>query len=69
MGVNISRNLNAELHEGASDGAIKKERPDVTVDAYDHTVEAHAMLHDATWDEGDGSHLIMENNAGVVRGA
>jgi hypothetical protein len=65
---NISRSLNMELHDGATDGSVKKARPDTEVDGFDATSAARAPLaNDSNFRFGDGSAYIPSVNAGVVR--
>jgi len=67
----IRRNLTSELIEGATDGAVKKSRPDTSNKVADATDEARSVLSHVEggydWDPYDGSKRSYAH--GYVRGA
>lgn len=67
----IKRNLTSELHEGSTDGALKKSRPDTSNKMQDATDSARSLLSHV---EGgyDWSPTNMPNSEylrGYVKGA
>lgn len=45
MAINDSRNLNEQLHRGATDGKLRNERPDSSAADYTTAIERARQLH------------------------
>jgi len=66
----IARSLNFELIEGATDGVVKKLRPDTAGETANRTNEAREALYGGVGGYGivDGESEAMDVLSGVVRG-
>lgn len=65
------RSMNQELHEGATDASLKRERLNVEEDEFDTTAESRASLFNGYggYNIYDASDKILDYNAGVVKGS